>query len=593
VIDPRGTRRRLALTVVMVFAILAVFAVRLVDIQVVRAGELAAGAAEHRTRDVVVYGTRGSIVDHDGVVLADSVQRFDITASPVNVPFGATTDMRRDGEWVQVPTSDAIAAIAALTGQDPAALTAVLTDALAEDPEANFAYLVRKVTLDVFEQVRALGIPWVYSELHPARSYPSGAVAGNLVGFLGTDEPLTGVELYMDECLAATNGRTVYEAGADGVALPGTAIAETEASDGGTVRLTIRSDLQWYVQQLLGQEGGRLGADWATAFVVRVADGHVMAAADWPSVDPNDFLAVPGDDRGARSFVSPYEPGSIMKPFTFASLVDAGEVDYGEQLRVPSEYTEGLPPGYRITDAWIHGEMRWTAAGVLAESSNIGTSMLSTRLSAAERRDYLTAFGFDQPTAVGFLGEDPGQLRELDELDPVTNVTQQFGQGMTATSAQIASAYQALGNHGVHVPLTLVEGCELPDGTVVAPEPSEGTRVVSQRAADETVRVMEQVVSRGALSSLVDFPGYRVAAKTGTAEVAENGQYGSQRIISVAGLVPADDPEYVVVVTIAKPDSMRVSAAVAPAFEAIVEQVIKTFRIEPSAQNSPKVPLTW
>lgn len=593
-INARGTRRRLALTVVAVFAIVAVFVIRLVDIQIVRAGEISAGAADHRTREVTVHGTRGSIVDANGVVLADSVQRFDITASPRNVDF-ETTSILRDGERVKVPTSEAIAAIAAITGDDSAKLMAALTDALVENPSSDFAYLSRKVKLDVFEQVRALGIPWVYSELQPARTYPNGAVAGNLVGYIGTDGPLAGIENYLDECLAASDGTTLYEAGADGVALPGTSYAVTEPEDGGTVRLTIDSDLQWYILQALARSGKSLGADWATAWVVRVDDGHVMAAVDWPSVDPNDLNALAPEDMGARSFSAPYEPGSIMKPFTFASLLDAGRLSVGEQFLVPASYTQGLPPGKVITDAWWHGDVRWTAAGILADSSNIGTAMMSTRLSAEKRREYLLGFGFDERTAVGFMGEweEPGRVLELSELDSITNVTQQFGQGMAATSAQVASAYQALGNDGVHMPLTLVEGCERPDGTVTHTPSTEGSRVVSESAARSTVRVMEQVVSQGSLSTIVDFPGYRVAAKTGTAEVARGGVYGDERIVSIAGLVPAEDPEYAVVVTIAKPDTMRTSAAAAPAFETITQQVIKTFRIPPSSGKSPSIPLTW
>lgn len=590
-IDPRGTRRRLAVTIVAVFAIVLLLGVRLVDLQVVRASELREGA-DQLVRTSTVYGTRGSIVDANGLVLADSVQRFDITASPVHVDWNETT-ITRDGDEVDVPTSEAIAEIAAITGSDPRELEASLRDALAEDEAANFAYLVRTVPLEQFERVRDLRISWVYSEQHPARSYPKGAVAGNLVGFLGTDRPLAGAELYLDSCLDADDGTVTYAVGADGVALPGTRITTEPARDGGTVHLTIDADLQYVAQQILAVEGERLGADWATAWVVRVDDGHVMAAADWPSVDPNDLNALPVEDMGARSFTAPYEPGSIIKPFTFASLLDAGVVSVGEQLVVPGRYTEGLPAGKSITDAWVHGEMRWTAAGVLADSSNIGTSMLSTRLSAAERREALLGFGFGSPTAVDFQGEEPGTVRSLDSLDSITNVTQQFGQGMGATSAQVASAYQALGNGGVHMPLTLVEGCELPDGTVTDAPVAEGTRVVSESAADATVAVLEQVVSQGALSSRVDFPGYRVAAKTGTAEVAENGVYGDERIVSVAGLVPADDPEYAVVVTFAKPDTMRTSAAAAPAFEQLTEHVIKAFRIQPATEAGPTIPLTW
>ena len=143
------------------------------------------------------------------------------------------------------------------------------------------------------------------------------------------------------------------------------------------------------------------------------------------------------------------------------------------------------------------------------------------------------------------------------------------------------------------MPLTLVDGCEWPDGSWTQKPSTEGTRVVSEAAADTTVQMMEMTAQEGMIKDIIKIPGYRVAAKTGTAEVAENGKYGDQRIVSVAGLVPAGDPQYAIVGTFVKPDTMRTSAAAAPAFNAIMKQVIKTFRITPSTKPAPDLPLTW
>ena len=160
-------------------------------------------------------------------------------------------------------------------------------------------------------------------------------------------------------------------------------------------------------------------------------------------------------------------------------------------------------------------------------------------------------------------------------------------------SAQIASAYQALANGGVRLPLTLVAGCEHPDGTMTHLPSTEGVRAVSEAAADTTLAMMQGVATDSAIARTIDIPGYRVAAKTGTAEVAENGRYTDQRIISVAGVAPADDPQYVVVVTYGRPDTMRTSATAAPTFRAIMTQVLKTFRVPPSSEPAPRLPLTW
>lgn len=583
--SPRSTRARLALTMIIVFAVVAVFAVRLVDLQVVRAGELSAAAVSNRSIPLTTYGTRGEITDRDGVVLADSVDRFDITVSPKDVK---DFDRRTDDGRVAVTVKDALAEIGKLTGQTVAELEA----AVAVDPASNFGYLTKGVKLDVFTAVRGLHIPWIFNELRPSRTYPNGAIAGNLVGFIGTDGPQAGIELSEKACLDSTNGTSTYERGADGVRIPGSTVTTTEPTDGGTVRLTIDRDLQWYVQEALETQALAVGADWATAMVVRVSDGHLMAVADYPTVDPNDVSAAQRTALGSLAFSSPYEPGSTFKPMTVAALLDAGAITPNMQLTVPGHYPVG---GAVISDSWGHGDLRFTTGGIIMNSSNVGISLLSERLDAQARHDYMVKFGIGKPTEVKFYGESGGVLRDAAKWDPITDKTVMFGQGVSATSAQVASIYQTLGNGGVRMPLTLVEGCERADGSVTGVPTNEGTRVVSETAANQTVRMMETVVTDGWLSKVLTIPGYRVAAKTGTAEVAaaDGSGYSGDRIVSVAGVVPADDPQYAIVVTIGKPDTIKTSGAAAPTFQKIMTQVLKKYRVVPSSTPAPPIPLTW
>jgi cell division protein FtsI (penicillin-binding protein 3) len=590
----RMSRRRLSLTVIAVFAFVAVFVIRLVDIQLVQAEQLTQAADSRQVRTVTTYGVRGDIVDGNGVVLADSVDRFDITASPKNaVPKNGSAGFVRtakDGTKTTISLTDAIAEISQVTGADPQAMYAAVT----ADPESDFVYLVRAVTLSVFDKVKALKIPWVYSEPHPARSYPNGAVAGNLVGFIGTDGPLAGTELKQDSCLAATNGSASYETGADGVRLPGSTVVTKPAVDGGTITLTIDSNLQWFAQQTLAQQAQATGSDWGTAMVVRVSDGHIMADADYPSIDPNDLNSAPRDATGARSFSSPYEPGSIINPATVAGLVDKGLVTASTPVDVPSRFTDGLPRGAYIKDSFAHGDMHMTVAGVIMNSSNIGIAELTKLESEKDRYANLKAFGFGARTTVKFLGESAGVLVTPDKVDSITTVTQQFGQGMSATSAQVASMYQTIGNDGKKVPLTLVQSCTAADGTVSYPNSGPTTQVVSPSAAQQVRQMMETVTTQGYLHRQITIPGYRIAAKTGTAQVADgHGKYGNDYIVSVAGLIPADKPQYAVIVTLAKPDTIKTSAAAEPAYTTIMKQVIKTFRIEPSTTPAPNVPVAW
>ena len=587
----RVSRRRLALTIFGVFAVLALFVVRLVDIQIVQAEELTKQADARQTASVVTYGTRGSIVDTNGVVLADSVDRFDITASPkiALLYVDGYKHKNADGTVTKVSLTDAISQIANITGSDPQTLYAALT----KDPTSDFVYLVKAVKLDVFNKVKALNIPWVSNEPHPARTYPNGAVAGNLVGFVGTDGPQAGTELKQDSCLAGTNGTSTFEKSADNVRLPGSTVVTKPATDGGTVTLTIDSNLQWFAQQAVANQAQAVGADWGTAMVVRVSDGHIMADADYPSVDPNDRNSVGVDALGARSFTTPYEPGSIMKPATVSGLVDAGLVTAATPVDVPGRFTDGLPAGSYIKDAFAHGDMHMTVAGVIMNSSNIGIAELTKLQSEKDRYANLIKFGLGSKTSVGFLGEAAGTVKTPQQVDSITTVTQQFGQGMTATSAQVASLYQTLGNDGKKVPLTLVASCTASDGTVTYPTTGATTQVVKASTAQEVREMMETVTTQGSLRNLINIPGYRIAAKSGTAQVADGNGYGKDYIVSVAGLIPADKPQYAVIVTLAKPDTIKTSAAAAPAYATIMKQVIKTFRIQPSTTAAPFVPVAW
>lgn len=578
-INARSTPRRLTLTIISLVAIVLVFSGRLIDIQVVRAAEYNEQSLGKRSVAVKTYGARGAIVDANGVPLASSVDRFDITASPKNV-----RDITRDG--VTTTVQELISQLAEVTGEDAATITA----SLAKNPESDFAFVSKLATLEERGKVRDLKIPWVYDQVHPSRTYPLGAVAGNVVGFLGTDGPLAGLEFSYDDCLRPTDGTSTYEKSKDGVRLPGSTVTTTEPVDGGELRLTIDADFQWYVQEQLATQAQVVGADWGTAVVVRVKDGHIMAIADYPSVDPNNVDGVPNTALGSLAFSTPYEPGSTFKPMTVAMLIDQGKAEITDQMVVPGRIY--FNDGHYIKDVWSHGDLNMTVAGVLMNSSNTGISLLSDKLTKDQRYDYLTKFGVGTRTGA-FPGESAGSLPATSEWERVRNYNIAFGQGVSATSAQMASIYQTLGNNGVRMPLTLVTGCTLPDGTVTDVPPAQGTKVVSEYAADQTVLALESIVTKSALTKLITIPGYRIAAKSGTAEVAEGGVYTNDRIVSLAGLVPADNPEYAVVVTLGKPDILKSSVATAPTFKNIMTQIIKTFRVEPSPTATPDIPVTW
>lgn len=580
-------RMRTVVVAILTFALLAVFIVRLADIQLVRAEALNAEADGRRGVTQTIFGTRGPIVDASGTVLAESVDRWDLTISP-----RYTRDLQPGTDRVEetLTVGDALVEIGAITGQDPVDLQAKILAELERDPDSDYLLLVGGLDVRQFEAVRELALPYVYLRLNPQRVYPAGSVAGNLVGFMGADEPLAGVERSEDECLSAQDGARVFDRGADGTPIPGS-MATRPAVDGGSVQLTIDADVQFQVQQLTQQYTSQLRARSGTSIVMRT-DGSIVAVAESATVDPNDPTATASRDRGSRAFTAAYEPGSIFKAFSFAAMLDLGIITPRDELSVPWTYTA---PGVRVRDALSHEVKQWTAAGILVNSSNSGMVRLAEPMATADYYDYLDRFGFGERTAVDFAGEQPVPLRDPANLDAQTQLNVLFGQGIAATPIQLASAYQALANGGVHLPARLIAGCTDAEGEVTAPEVGEGERVVSDTTARQTLEVLENVVTDYGYDT---FPieGYRIAAKTGTAQMAYEDGSGydpSRMMISVAGVFPVDDPQFVVLTMYDSPQTIRTSGGAIPAFHDMVNLLIRHFDIPPSTTQQPEIPLEW
>lgn len=592
----RHPMRRILLAAVVLVALVGVFVVRLVDLQVVRAAELSEEAEGRRSQSVTVYGARGDIVDRNGIVLADTVMRYDIAVSPKNANAGPIRREEPDPQDpaktvpVDVPLEQSAAELGAVIGLTGEQVQAIIADALAENAESDFAYVAKLVDTATYERVKELDIPWVVPWEHPSRYYPNGAVAGNLLGFVDPDgNAVAGLEYSEDECLAGQDGRYSYlHSLEDWVQIPGTEVVQQEARDGGTVKLTIDSDLQWMVQRIAEAQVQAVGADWATVTVMEAKTGRLLAVADVPTVDPNAPSSTDAANRGSRAFTAPFEPGSTFKALTAASVVNAGQAD--PLSRITADYRYRPPNGADINDSFFHGPTPYTLTGVLIDSSNTGMSQFGERLSDQQRYDDMLAFGLGERSEVGFPGEEPGDLHGGPEAwDNQTKYATMFGQGLTTTAVQIASVYQTIANGGVRMPVRLVDGCG--DDT---PAQSKGEQVISDTAAQQTSAMLERVYLEGWLADEWEIPGYRVAAKTGTAQVPDgNGGYLSGYLVSVSGFAPADDPQFVVSVSIMNPVKMNSSAASAPVFQQVMSQVLKKYRTVPSGAPAPELPATW
>ena len=570
-------RRRTAATVLAVAAAVGILGAKLVDIQVIRADALQSDSMKAKEVSTSLLGNRGDIVDASGSILATTVYTYAAAASPKDAIAGGRDKLVK-----------AAAAIGAITGQGGDAIVALIDGALKQNPKSQYVLIKSGMDVGTFDKLDKLPYPWLTFTKKQARSYPDGAVAGNLVGFL-SDGGNAGLEASENGCLAGENGEETYQRGADGVAIPGSTVVQKEAKDGGTLKLTIDGDLQWFAEQTLAQQVGATGSKFGFVTVAEAKTGKIKAIAQWPALDPNNINGTDPSYWGLKLFSDPYEPGSTFKALTASMLIDQGKATPATQVLAPYEWKSGN--GADLHDSGYHDPLRLTLTGVLMMSSNTGMSQLGSRLADQTRYDYLKKFGIGESTGLPYPGQSDGILHPVKDWDDQTKYATMFGQGVSATQLQMVDAYQALANGGTRIPLSMVEGCQHPDGSVTDVPTTKPTQVVSPQAAATTLGMMESVVTSGELKKQLQIPGYRVAAKTGTAQQPDGkGGYLPSYYVSVMGVAPVDDPQYVVSVNLGYPTTITSSAAAAPLFHTIMSQVLKTYRVKPSTSSPADYP---
>jgi cell division protein FtsI (penicillin-binding protein 3) len=578
-VSTRRLRLLITLSVILVF----VFLIRLIDFQVVRAQAINEESYEKRAVARTVPAVRGDIIDANGNILATSVYRYDINAAPAIV---RPVQRKIDG-IDQVVSVESIAS-------DLARILEVEVEELLPKliGTSHYVNLKKRVDAETHRQIVELEIPWIFADPHQNRLYPNGAVAGNLIGFVGTDgEALAGIERQFNACLAGVDGKETFEKGVDGIKIPSSTVVIQEAKPGRNVILTIDADLQYQAQQVLATEVKRLNADWATAVVIEVKTGRIVLAAEAPSVDPNDPGKSPESERGARAFQFAFEPGSTMKAITAATAIDTGYATVNTQVRAPDSLKVY---DHVITDSYSHPPEKWTVTGVLRFSSNVGTIKFAEKVPAKTRYEYMEAFGFGKPTAVGFEGETQGVLNHYSDWDGVTNYTTMFGQALSVSPVQMAAAYQTLANEGVKLNPILVAGCQDEDGNLTAVPKSDPTQVVSASTANDVMYMLEKIVEQGGIGRATAVAGYRSAGKTGTAEIKEGTGYGQYYAASFYGMAPVDNPKYAMGVMIYKPKKVWTNSMAASAgYQKILSQVLLANRVPPSTGKSPNLPTEW
>lgn len=561
-----GTNRIRVLVICSLF-VFSLFAARLIDLQAVRGEELATKAKDSRLQKELLPAQRGTIFDAAGSPLAQSVPARDITANPWQIP-NAADYAARISPIIGVPV--------------PTVLSRITQRVNANGSQVRFAYVARQVKLDAWNQIRQLKLPATYSEPSAVRSYPNDSLAANLLGYTNSEgQGVAGLESVLDKNLAGTPGEKVYEQSATGGEIPTGNENEVLPTAGADYRLTINRDLQYVAQQAVTQRVKEVNADSAVAVVIEVKTGRILALAQGPTGNPNSPTRKDSELHNL-AVEQEFEPGSTAKVMTLAAAVNEGKVNPSTPFNIPNRLKRG---GFEFKDDVNHFGYKMTTAGILAKSSNIGTIQIAERIGKQKLYDYLRLFGAGSSTGLHLPAENPGYLPPVDKWADTTFSNIAYGQAFSVNAIQAASIFATIANGGVRVAPQVIDAKINADGSVEnAPAPS-AVRAIDENTAKTVSQMMEEVVSKQGTAPQAAIPGYRVAGKTGTAQlINENGRgFGSRYVASFIGFAPAEAPQIAVAVITRNPKRTRFGGETSgPVFKTIMTAALQMMNIPPS-----------
>ncbi|MDQ3405563.1 MAG: penicillin-binding protein 2 [Actinomycetota bacterium] len=610
----QGTDHRFRVVAIRFLLIASLIAagLKLVQVQVFEADALAAQAVKQRVQTIQFPARRGAIVDRNGVELAFSVEVRAVAYRPEARRAEIAAELEKATKADSAPKimtfDEETAAIAGRMREligDSVSEQDVLAKLREDKP---FVYLATDVEPGIARQL-SLDFPVLNFEDRAEREYPGGDLASNIVGVANwrMDDPtqsnhnlhgLVGLEMLRDNELAGKPGRQIVETKeGDDVVIPGTERDQQPAVDGSDVELTIDADLQFFLQRKAAEFARRSGSKSVSVVVLDAKTSEVYALANDKTFDPS----VPGGwDTTAMTnpaVTTPFEPGSVNKVVTAMAAVEYGVTTPDRVLSVPGS----IKVADRVVgDAWEHGRLNMTTTGVFAKSSNVGTLMLANEVRPDRFADMLSRLGLGQRTGVGLPGESPGRVPPRSQWSGSTYGNLPIGQGLSMTVLQMAGMYQTLANDGVRVPPRIVRATVAPDGTRVDEPRPDGVRVVSPETARTTRDMLRAVTQKAPQQNSGTAPaaaltGYQISGKTGTAQQYDQilGRYSDSKYwITFAGILPADDPRFVVGMVYDSPNySTPEGHSSALFFHDVASFLAQRYNVPMSKEPSPIVPL--
>ncbi len=561
----KWVRLRVVLLGVCFFSgLLATFG-RAVNLQVHQTEKLKGLAEDQYVRDIEIPARRGDIFDRRGVALAQSVDVDSIWLDP-----SMLTDEKA-----------AAKALARVLGVDQKELFERFTKG------RRFVWVKRQVSPAEVAKVKELALPGLGFTKEPRRFYPQRELAAHVIGMVGTDaHGLDGLELAFEDELSGDRVKREGFRDAKGRKLMTNGLEDQIAKQGATVTLTIDRQLQYVTEKALLKAVDDSRAISGSAVMLDPKTGEILALANAPRFNPNSPQGTPAQVLRNRAVTDTFEPGSTFKAFVVASALDQGVIT--PETEFDGEGGTMVIGRHKIHDTHPHGLLK--PEKILQVSSNICAAKVGAKLGRDRLLKAYQDFGFGERFGLGLPGEGRGVLPY--PKAEVQVATESFGQGLTATSLQVAAGYSALANGGVLMKPYLVAKVVDPDGVVLLEnKPTEMRRVISEKTARTVVAMLESVVEKEGSAPKARMDEYRVAGKTGTAQKADPVAkgYGDKRVASFAGMVPAENPRVVIFVMIDEPKTdIFGGLSAAPAFKEIAAAAMPYLAVPPSRPASVK-----
>ncbi|MFV9996611.1 MAG: peptidoglycan glycosyltransferase FtsI [Arsenophonus endosymbiont of Dermacentor nuttalli] len=532
--------------------------VRVTYLQVINPEELVREGDMRSLRVQKVTAARGMISDREGRQLAVSVPVYAIWADPkiIYENGGLINDERWQAlaDELRIPLEQ-------------------VNRKISLNPNSRFIYLARQVNPSICEYITELKIAGIYLRKESRRYYPSGPVAAHLLGVTDIDgQGIEGIEKSFNYLLTGAPGERIVRKDRYGRVIEDISSIDSQVAH--DLVLSIDERIQSLVYRELTRSVKENKAESGTAILVDVNTGEVLAMANSPSYNPNNLAGTPTEVMRNRAITDVFEPGSTVKPMVIVSALNNGFIKANSVLNTQPYVING----HEIKDVARYSELSIT--GILQKSSNVGVSKLALAMPAAELVDVYARFGLGKPTNLGLIGESsgifPNKKRRWSEFE---RATFSFGYGLMVTPLQLARVYATIGSFGIYRPLSI---------TKVDP-PVSGTRIFPEMIMRTVVHMMESVALPGGGGVRAAIKGYRIAIKTGTAKkVGSDGHYVNQYIAYTAGVAPASNPRYALVVIINEPTAGKYygGAVSAPVFGTIMGGVLRLMNVEPDALTS-------